>query len=107
MELNEREVYISRDGEGRAAIIERSDNLFCIYVHWIWPETGGRKTWVGDSTPLDILYEDKQPSQGIYGTVENARKEVWALLGSGGPPILASPPSGIPGPVRGTFPGKS
>jgi hypothetical protein len=80
---NEREIYISADGAGRAAIGERDDGCFCLYVHWIWPEPGGRMSWIGDATPKPILYADKALLPGIYGSVEDARRELRALPGFG------------------------
>jgi hypothetical protein len=81
MKILEHEVHISYDGLGRAAIVERDDGLLCIYVHWIWPVPHGRTNWYDDSTPLEILYHDKEPSPGIYATVADARNEVRLLPG--------------------------
>jgi hypothetical protein len=32
------EVYVTRDGLGRAAIVRRNDGWFSIYVHWLLSE---------------------------------------------------------------------
>jgi len=77
------EVYFSQGGLGRAAIVRRPDGLFCIYVGWLWPESG--MNWLGDKCP-DIKYDDdseeaQRPQHGVYGTVDDARREVKSLRG--------------------------
>jgi hypothetical protein len=97
--IDEQEVHITVDGLGRAAIVRRSDGLFCIYVHWIWSEEtrkafraepGGRTTWIGDDTPLEILYgatdhggghQKLNPEPGLYGTLDDARHALKSLPG--------------------------
>ena len=73
------EVYRSSDGCSRASIVRRPDGFFCIYVFLS----------AGDS-PASMLYghpdRDDQgdfarPEQGLYGTVEEARREVRTLRG--------------------------
>lgn len=76
-------VYFSQDGLGRAAIVRRPDGLFCIYVRWLWPESG--MNWLEDKRP-DITYggtseEAQRPLHGVYGTVDDARREVKSLRG--------------------------
>jgi hypothetical protein len=90
--INEVEVWLSADGLGRAAIARRSDGLLCIYVHWkLAPDMlasgrfktppGYAITWIDDDTPLAALYEDIEPKPGIYGTVDDARREIRSLPG--------------------------
>jgi hypothetical protein len=90
MMIDELEVYLTPDGLGRAAIVRRSDRLLCIYVHWKWSEAvlkklnldaRGRTSWYNDSTPPDLLYEDVKPEPGIFGTLDDARREVRSLRG--------------------------
>jgi hypothetical protein len=92
MNIDEVEVYITPDGLGRAAIVRRPDAFLCIYK-WIklpagyMPEVFAPTVvhrWNDDDTPLEKLYEDKEPLIGIYGTVEDARREVLALPGFNG-----------------------
>ena len=90
--INEVEVWLSLDGLGRAAIARRNDGLLCIYVHWkLSPDVlaSGRfetgpdyaTTWADDNTPLAALYEDREPNDGIYGVVDDARREIQNLPG--------------------------
>ena len=89
MMIDEIEVHITADGLGRASIVRRADGLLRIYVHWIWPETlpskdqewSYRTSWFTDKTPPEILYEDVEPRPGLYGTVEDARREIRAMNG--------------------------
>jgi len=91
MAIAELEVYLTPDGLGRAAIVRRSDGLLCIYLHWKWsPETleaaqldvaPERKSWFTDPTPLPELYRVVEPVPGLYGTLEDARREVRSLRG--------------------------
>jgi hypothetical protein len=90
MTINELEVYLTPDGLGRAAIVRRSDGLLCIYVHWNWSDAvlkahnldaGGRTNWFNDSTPLTALYQDIDPESGLYGTLDDARRQVRSLRG--------------------------
>jgi hypothetical protein len=39
MNIDEVEVYVTPDGLGRAAIVQRDDGLLCIYIHWILAES--------------------------------------------------------------------
>jgi|WetSurMetagenome_2_1015567.scaffolds.fasta_scaffold398231_2 hypothetical protein len=86
--MEELEVYITPDGLGRAAIVQRADGLICIYVNWIWAESvqmvsnvqvGGRKSWRDDPTSTDDLYKDATPESGLYGTIEDARRHITKL----------------------------
>jgi len=97
--INEVEVWLSADGLGRAAIARRDDSLLCIYVHWkLAPDVlanGGFKTppgyattWADDNTPLAALYEDIEPKPGIYGTVDDARREIQKLSGFAGARLM-------------------
>ena len=90
--INEVEVWLSADELGRAAIARRNDGLLCIYVHWkLAPDVlangrfkippGYATTWTDDTTPLAALYEDIEPKAGIYGTVDDARREIQNLPG--------------------------
>jgi hypothetical protein len=84
--MNDEEVYVTADGLGRAAIVRRADGLLCIHIHWIWPEIeenmpDPRRSWLADETPSDILYNDHYPRPGLYGTVEDARREIRAIEG--------------------------
>jgi hypothetical protein len=90
MTIDELEVYLTPDGLGRAAIVRRSDGLLCIYVHWKWSEAvlkthnldaGGRVTWINDNTPPAVLYEDREPESGLYGELDDARRQVRSLPG--------------------------
>ncbi len=75
--IDEVEVHVSEDGDYRAAIVRRADGLFCIYTRLI----GG---WHTDETPVALVYEDCEPAVGIYGTVEDARREVRSYLDTHG-----------------------
>ena len=67
--------------------------LFCIYVKWkISPEvkgviTSGPHSWFEDHTPLLVFVTgngqepDQDPERGVYGTLEDARREMRALRG--------------------------
>ena|SRR5882757_10085146 len=94
MAIDEVEVYVTPDGLGRAAIVRRSDGFFCIYLHWKWSEatvkalnleTGGAPSswfsWFTDDTPTSLLYDDKDPERGVYGTLDDARREMRSLRG--------------------------
>jgi hypothetical protein len=78
MDVDEAEVWVRRDGHGRAAIVRRTDGFFCIYL---WH-------YFAESIPVALLYEDPdypelyaKPQPGIYGTVEDARRELRSLTG--------------------------
>jgi len=84
MHIDEVEVWVTPDGHGRAAIVRRSDGHFCIYRFWSW------RNWLTDDIPISELYEEKipqseerfaQPEIGIYGTVQDARREIPAISG--------------------------
>lgn len=82
MPVDELEVYVSRDGLGRAVIVRRSDGLFCIYVHARWSGT-----WMEDDDPVRLRYDDPNPEEiaepetGLYGTLEDARKQIQYMPG--------------------------
>lgn len=86
---------MTEDGLGRAAIVRRADGFFCIYVHWKWSREviaavarvphDYAYTWNDDKTPLELLYEGHEPKPGIYGTVEEARREIRSLPGFSNP----------------------
>lgn len=102
MSIDEVEVYISSSGLSRAAIVRRPDGLFWIYKHVKLPPNylpkhfanSASLSWFDDATPLEDLYKDKEPSSGIFGTVEDARRHLRsmpnfsdaALAGSNQPP---------------------
>jgi hypothetical protein len=77
MDVDEVEVWDTRDGHRRAAIVRRSDGFFCIYL---WPYF--------ESIQVALFYDDPdhpelyaKPEPGIYGTVEDARRELRSLTG--------------------------
>jgi hypothetical protein len=89
VEFDEVEVHISRDGLGRASIARRPDGLLCIYVHWKFPPEIHRRItgteanvthWQDDTTPLEELYRDVDPEIGLYGELEDARREIRTVL---------------------------
>jgi len=95
---DEVEVYLTANGLGRAAIVRRSDGFFCIY-RWVklpqgyMPERFAPSkwaTWNEDPTPLTDLYKDHEPIDGIFGTVEDARRELLTFPGFAGA-VLAGP----------------
>jgi hypothetical protein len=86
--IDELEVYITPDGLGRAAIVRRDDGLLCIYVHWKWSEStlkqlevagDSRLSWRDDRTPISMLYEDREPEPSLYGTLDDARRELRGM----------------------------
>jgi hypothetical protein len=88
-ELEEVEVHFSRDGLGRISIVRRSDGLLCLYKHWkasdelhhlLIGSDEGVPRWPEDKTPLDVLYEDVSPEVGLYGELEDARREIFSLF---------------------------
>ena len=89
MTIDEVEVYLTRNGLGRAAIVRRSDGHFWIYVHWKLPlgylpehfAPSKSETWFDDTTPLSALYEDKDPATGIFGTTDDARRHLRTMAG--------------------------
>jgi hypothetical protein len=89
--IDEVEVHVSANGNGRAAIARRRDGLFCVYLHWKWPtatlpafgvkpDADYGEDWRADKTPVELLYQDREPEPGIYGTLDDARREVSTLL---------------------------
>lgn len=82
MPVDEIEVYVTRDGHRRAAIVRRSDGFFCIYRHL---RLSG--SWMEDDDPVLLCYDDPDPEQvaqplvGIYGTITDARKELLSMPG--------------------------
>jgi hypothetical protein len=94
MVVDEVEIYVTPDGLGRAGIVRRGDGFFCVYVNWKWRDdgsviySGGWRDWFDDHTPPSVLYfgvHDQEPDQesapGIYGTLDDARRELRALRG--------------------------
>ena len=91
MSVDEVEVYVTPDGLGRAAIIRRGDGLMCIYRHWIIEERvrktlnlvgEWRTSWLtNEKTPPSILYGGIDPEPGLYGSLEDARRQVKSLPG--------------------------
>lgn len=87
MSIDEVEVYISPSGLSRAAIVRRPDGFFWIYKHVKLPPdylpqhfaNSVSPTWFDDSTPLEDLYSDVEPSSGIFGTVEDARRHLRSM----------------------------
>jgi hypothetical protein len=89
VEIDEVEVHISDDGLGRAAIARRPDGLLCIYKHWkasdelhrqLTGSNTGVPRWHDDKTPLEALYKDVEPEIGLYGDLEDARREIFTML---------------------------
>ena len=90
MIIDQIEVYIAPNGLGRAAIVQRTDRLLNIYVHWKWSALsreqfnvvpGGSTDWRQDTTPWRNLYADVTPQPGLYETIEDARSAVRNLPG--------------------------
>jgi hypothetical protein len=83
MNPEEVEVYVTRDGLLRAAIVRRTDGFFCIYI--FQPITYGG--WFEFDGQTSLLYESQdpefevKPEVGIYGTVDDARREILSLEG--------------------------
>jgi hypothetical protein len=75
--IDELEVYLSADGHSRAAIARRGDNLYWIYRHRVLPD--GWRT-----IPAELLYQDREPEVGIFGTLEDARHEIRSFVGMAG-----------------------
>jgi hypothetical protein len=88
MDVQEVEAILSADRLGWVAVVSRPDGLFCLYEWWHWDlETQKRmrvepiaeRVW---SFEFDqAIYQHKEPLDGIYGTVEDARREGRRLLG--------------------------
>ena len=92
MSIDEVEVYITSDGLGRAAIVRRDDARYCIYK-WIKLPAGympkvfaetASVCWDHSETPEASLYAEKEPLTGVYGTIDDARREVRSLPGFDG-----------------------
>jgi hypothetical protein len=58
MATDEIEIYVTRDGLGRAAIVRRTDGLFCIYCHG-----RGSGSWLEDDNPAFLRYEIRIPKK--------------------------------------------
>ena len=89
IEFEEVEVHFSDDGLGRFAIAKRPDGHFCIYKHWkasdeLHRQLTGSETgvtpWPEDRTLLEDLYRDVSPEIGIFGALEDARREILSIL---------------------------
>lgn len=87
MDIREEKVLLSADRYGRIAIVRRSDGLFCLYRHWLWPPETQRtlsvgpvqdRRWTADYEAA--LYDDAAPLPGIFGTIEDAEREAMRLL---------------------------
>ncbi len=100
--MEEVEIYITSNGLGRAAIMKRVDGLLCVYVHWLWSEEDQRalnvadahaRSWLNDKTPPNELYEGAEPNPGLFGAIDEARREVLALPGFQQPPVIILTPS--------------
>jgi hypothetical protein len=88
MTIDEVEVYVTSNGHGRAAIVRRDDGFFSLY-RWIWqPEHFAlwkSTSWMDAKVPDSVLYNEyTTPLVGIYGTVDDARREVQSLPGFAG-----------------------
>jgi hypothetical protein len=89
MGIEEVEIYVTRDGLGRAAIVREAAARYVIYLHWIWDPRavaaaglrieGGRTTWIDDKTSVDKLYEDRLPEPGSYHAIDDAPAKVREL----------------------------
>lgn len=89
-DIDQLEVYVTKDELGRASIVRHKDVLLRIYTHWIWGSDtrkafnvtdNGRNSWLSDRTSLPELYEDIEPLSGIYGSLEDARLALRGLPG--------------------------
>jgi len=82
MPVNDVEVYVTRDGHGRVAIVRRDDGFFCIYRH---VRLSG--SWMEDGDPALLCYDDPHPEQvaqplvGMFGAVDDARRELLSMPG--------------------------
>jgi hypothetical protein len=88
MTIDQVEVYITPDGLGRAAIVRRDDGNYCIYLHWKLAESvkksislvdSGSANWLNDVTSFSLLYENAHPEPGLYGTLDDARRQLKSL----------------------------
>jgi hypothetical protein len=85
--IDEVEVYLTPDGYGRVSIVRRSDGLFCIYTHWIMPlenrigvfAAEAPRNWEEVYASVPDIYNDVPPELGIYGTVDDARRELRSM----------------------------
>jgi hypothetical protein len=85
--IDEVEIYVTPNGLGRAAIVRRGDGWFCIYVHIKLPAgylpqrfgPSAAESWMNDKTARAELYKDKEPVNGIFGTIEDARRHVRSM----------------------------
>jgi hypothetical protein len=69
MPVDELEVYVTRNGVGRAAIVRRSDGLFCIYRHL--RESGN---WMDDDNDVLLRYDYPDAEQVVIsgGFIRNS-----------------------------------
>jgi hypothetical protein len=92
MAIKELEVYVTTDGLGRAAIRLTDSGLFDIYIHWklskeiigagiVTTQPDYAPDWFEDETPLDLLYEDRQPEIERLITLGDARNRMRLLRG--------------------------
>jgi hypothetical protein len=96
MTIDEVEVCVMANGLGRAAIVRRRDGLFCIYIHYKLPADympqhfapSKSDSWVSDRTPKEDLYKDREPSSGLFGTVEDARRHILSMPNFGEAALL-------------------
>jgi hypothetical protein len=84
------EVHVSENAMSRAAILKRTDGLFCVLMHYkldderhrlITCDMSSSETWLTDNTPPEQLYQDLEPEPGFYGTIDDARRAAAVLLG--------------------------
>ena len=59
MRPEEVEIYVSKDGIQRAAIVRRDDGLFCIYRHSRWDGV----SWLDDDNEARLRYNDPDDEQ--------------------------------------------
>jgi hypothetical protein len=90
MTMDEVEVYVTPDGVYRAAIVRRSDGFFCIY-RWCL----GRGYVEGSLSESDLYGQYKEPLIGIYGTVDDARRELRSLDGFADASLMRPGPSSV------------
>jgi|SRR3569832_1672156 len=84
-DFNECEVFVSKDGLNRAAIVLTKSGHYRFIFHHIWSEEtkkkynvspSGRISWFGDVTPKEILYRYSRMDGSLFNDVNDARREL-------------------------------
>lgn len=90
MYIDEREVYISADGLGRAAIAVRPDGFYVVFVNWIWSSStlesmnvknSETDSWINFDVDAQKLYKYNEPVSGILESISDARNFISSLDG--------------------------